>query len=77
MKAIFTIGDDAPRISDELSDAAPLTPCGDLAAAVQRARALAKSGDVVLLSPACASFDQFKNFEDRGDTFKRLVRGEA
>ncbi len=46
---------------------------GDLATAVARAAAEAESGDVVLLSPACASFDQFANFEERGDAFRRLV----
>ena len=41
--------------------------------AVQKARSAAASGDVVLLSPACASFDMFENFEDRGNQFKELV----
>jgi UDP-N-acetylmuramoylalanine--D-glutamate ligase len=47
----------------------------DLAAAVARAADVAAPGDVVLLSPACASYDQFRNFEDRGDTYRDLVRG--
>ena len=42
-------------------------------AAVERARSCAKSGDIVILSPACASFDLFKNFEERGNTFKKIV----
>ena len=46
---------------------------GDLPAAVTRAATDAEPGDIVLLSPACASFDQFANFEERGDTFRRLV----
>lgn len=46
---------------------------GDLAHAIEHATADAQSGDVVLLSPATSSFDQFRNFEDRGDTFRRLV----
>ena len=46
----------------------------DLAAAVRAARETAREGDVVVLSPACAAFDQFKNFMERGQTFKRLVQ---
>jgi UDP-N-acetylmuramoylalanine--D-glutamate ligase len=47
---------------------------GDLATAVERAAATAAPGEIVLLSPACASFDQFANFEERGDEFRRLVQ---
>ncbi len=47
--------------------------CGDLATAVQAAAAAANPGEVVLLSPACASYDQFRDFEERGDEFRRLV----
>jgi UDP-N-acetylmuramoylalanine--D-glutamate ligase len=47
--------------------------CRTLGAAVQEARARAASGDTVLLAPACASFDQFDNYEHRGREFKRLV----
>ncbi len=47
----------------------------DLGEAVKKAKSLARSGDVVLLSPACASFDQFANFEQRGEKFKEFVRG--
>jgi UDP-N-acetylmuramoylalanine--D-glutamate ligase len=48
--------------------------CGTLEAAVLHAYASARSGDTVLLAPACASFDQFENFEHRGREFKRLVQ---
>jgi UDP-N-acetylmuramoylalanine--D-glutamate ligase len=49
--------------------------CETIDVAVKKARELAKSGDIVLLSPACASYDQFNHFEHRGDTFKSLVKG--
>jgi len=75
VRALLTIGEDAPRIAEELGDLAPVTACGDLRTAVAQARKLARPGDAVLLSPACASYDQFRNFEDRGDQFKALVRG--
>ena len=74
---VLTLGEDAPRIAQAFQGRVPTHPCPDLAAAVARARELAKEGDVVLLSPACASYDQFKNFEERGDVFRRLVKGLA
>ena len=52
-----------------------MTRARSMAAALDTARALAQPGDVVLLSPACASFDMFDNYEHRGDVFKDLVRG--
>ena len=75
VRALLTLGEDAPRIADELGDLVPVVACGDLRTAVAQARKLARAGDTVLLSPACASYDQFRNFEDRGDQFKALVRG--
>jgi UDP-N-acetylmuramoylalanine--D-glutamate ligase len=68
--AIYLIGEDAERIGREAGG----LPCGDLASAVAQARAAARPGDVVLLSPACASFDQFADFEARGRAFGDLVR---
>ncbi len=73
VKALLTVGEDADKIIAELGDAAQITACANLSRAVAKARELARVGDTVLLSPACASYDQFKNFEDRGDQFKRLV----
>ena len=68
------IGAAAEKIAAQLRGAVPLIGCGTIAAAVAEAAARAQSGDTVLLAPACASFDQFENFEHRGREFKRLVR---
>ncbi len=76
VKGVLTLGDDAKRIEAAFENVLPTHACSTLEAAVAKARALAERGDVVLLSPACASYDQFKNFEHRGDVFKALVRGE-
>ena len=67
------IGAAAGKIEAQLRGAVPLIHCGTIGAAVAEARARAQSGDTVLLAPACASFDQFENFEHRGREFKRLV----
>ncbi len=63
----------APLIRKALDGAVPLIDCGTLDRAVQYARRHAKPGDTVLLAPACASFDQFQNYEERGRSFKHLV----
>lgn len=63
----------APLIRKALDGAVPLIDCGTLDRAVQYARRHAKPGDTVLLAPACASFDQFQNYEERGRLFKHLV----
>jgi UDP-N-acetylmuramoylalanine--D-glutamate ligase len=73
VKALLTIGEDAPAIEEALSGAAPITRCGTLGDAVAHAATLAGGGDVVLLSPACASYDQFRSYEDRGERFRQLV----
>jgi UDP-N-acetylmuramoylalanine--D-glutamate ligase len=78
-KAVLLIGEAAPIIQAQLTGQAqlagfpPMTTAGKLDTAVEYAHENAKPGDVVLLSPACASFDQFDNFEHRGRVFKQLV----
>ncbi|MEW6434927.1 MAG: UDP-N-acetylmuramoyl-L-alanine--D-glutamate ligase [Myxococcota bacterium] len=74
VKGVFTIGQDAPALAEAFAGVCPVQPCGTLDVAVKEARQRAARGDVVLLSPACASYDQFQHFEHRGDTFKDLVR---
>jgi UDP-N-acetylmuramoylalanine--D-glutamate ligase len=73
-RACYLIGEAAEKLEADLKGTVPLYPCGDLEHAVEAAAAAAKPGETVLLSPACASFDQFKNFEERGDRFRELAR---
>lgn len=73
-RAVVAIGESADKVLRELGPSAPAAEAAaSMEDAIRRARRLARPGDVVLLSPACASFDMFENYEDRGDTFKRLV----
>ena len=73
-RAALLIGAAARKIAAQLGeDAVPVSHCGTLAAAVEQAYRSAGPGDTVLLAPACASFDQFDNFEHRGRVFKELV----
>jgi UDP-N-acetylmuramoylalanine--D-glutamate ligase len=74
-KAVYLIGDAAGRLAADLAPAGvPLVQCGDLERAVREAGAVAQPGDVVLLSPACASFDQYEDFEARGAHFRELAQ---
>jgi len=74
---IYLIGEAAGEIGAALLGAAPLESCGTLEEAVRRAAGKARLGEVVLLSPACASFDQFRDYKHRGDEFARLARTAA
>jgi UDP-N-acetylmuramoylalanine--D-glutamate ligase len=75
-RAVYLVGEAADEIATALAHAGvPLERSGDLERAVAGARARAVPGEVVLLSPACTSFDQYRNFEQRGDHFRILARG--
>ncbi len=75
-RGLVALGESAEKVLAQLGDASPACArAGSMEEAVRAARLLARPGDVVLLSPACASFDMFKNYEDRGDTFKRVLAG--
>jgi UDP-N-acetylmuramoylalanine--D-glutamate ligase len=77
-KAVLCIGRTGPTIADQIervpARCAAVHRCGDLATAMARASAIATGGDVVLLSTGCASYDQFDNFEQRGEQFAQLAR---
>ena len=73
-RAVVLIGEDAPLIEQALGGCVPVAHAQSMDEAVLKARGYAQAGDAVLLSPACASFDMFKNFVDRGDTFVESVK---
>ncbi|AIL60155.1 UDP-N-acetylmuramoyl-L-alanine--D-glutamate ligase [Pseudomonas alkylphenolica] len=76
-RAVVLLGRDAERLAQALGDSVPLVRVKSLEEAVQQCAELAQPGDAVLLSPACASLDMFKNFEERGRLFAQAVGGLA
>jgi len=76
-RAVVLIGRDAAPIEKALGGVVPVVHAQDMPAAVRAARRLAQPGDVVLLSPACASFDMFRNYEHRGQVFVECVKAET
>jgi UDP-N-acetylmuramoylalanine--D-glutamate ligase len=82
-KAVLCIGELGETLEKTISastphsNAAAVYSCGDLETAMKLARQISTKGDIVLLSPGCASYDQFVNFEERGDAFATLAREQV
>lgn len=72
-RAVILLGEAAPRMERQLAGSAPIHRAEGMEDAVEKALQLARPGDVVLLSPACSSFDQYRDYEERGDHFRRVV----
>jgi UDP-N-acetylmuramoylalanine--D-glutamate ligase len=77
MKAAYTIGAAAEKIESQIRGATKIIHAETLENAIQKAASTARSGDVILLAPACSSFDQFENYEHRGQVFKQSVASLA
>ncbi len=77
VKRVYTIGAAAAKIESQIGASAPVISAQTLESAVAKAADLATEGDIVLLAPACASFDQFPSYEHRGRVFKQLVQSLA
>jgi UDP-N-acetylmuramoylalanine--D-glutamate ligase len=78
VRAVYLIGEAAQALAEALAaTGVPVLRCGELASALAQAARRAVPGEVVLLSPACASYDQFRDFEHRGEEFRRLVQNLA
>jgi UDP-N-acetylmuramoylalanine--D-glutamate ligase len=74
VRAVVAIGEAAGEVAAAFDGRRPVHPASSMDHAVQEAAALAREGDVVLLSPACASFDWYRSYAERGDDFVRAVR---
>jgi UDP-N-acetylmuramoylalanine--D-glutamate ligase len=74
VSAVYTIGAAAAKIESHLRGVVTIHSCGTLDKAVSAAASAARPGEIVLLAPACSSFDQFENYEQRGQVFKQLVK---
>ena len=77
VKRVYTIGAAANKIESQIKGAAEIVHADTLENAIRQASDAAQPGDIVLLAPACASFDQFRNYEHRGKAFKEVVRSLA
>jgi UDP-N-acetylmuramoylalanine--D-glutamate ligase len=77
VKTVYTIGSAAEKIERQISGVTRIIRAGTLEAAVDQAATQAAAGDVVLLAPACSSFDQFENYEERGRVFKKAVMARS
>jgi UDP-N-acetylmuramoylalanine--D-glutamate ligase len=77
VRALIALGESAGKVRQAFEGIVPITTCTSMEEAVRTGQHLAKKGEVVLLSPACASFDWFENYEHRGRVFKELVRNLA
>jgi UDP-N-acetylmuramoylalanine--D-glutamate ligase len=72
-RAVVAYGEAGPQIVRDLGERLPVVPAGDFASVLATARGLTRPGDAVLLSPACSSYDMFKNYEERGERFRTAV----
>ena len=77
VKTVYTIGSAAEKIEGQIAGVIQVIRAGTLEAAVDQAATRAEAGDVVLLAPACSSFDQFENYEQRGRVFKKAVMARS